>query len=717
LALLAALIAGASFAASKPVRNVEALAREYHQKPTAANQSILIHYAASHPKDRSGALALLALANQDILAKRTLDAVTRLKAAAPRLKPIADYVAYLTALAQFDLGDDKGAAASADNVFAVEPKAPLAGQAAILAARAWARAGEPRLALSLLKQHYDALAQPDGDLALAASFEAAQDPISAAAYYQRAYYRRPLAAGVASAEAALARLKATLGPSYPAPMPQTVLARAVALMDGGAYPQAQRELDALAPALSGPDRDSALLLAGVARYHQRDNSATLQYFQSLQVSAPEADSERLYYVVESARRLKNLDESYRVLEDLAQRYPKSKWRLRSIVAVANNYLLQNDVTSYTPLFQACYESFPDSDQAAACHWKVVFANYLRRRPEAADGLRDHLRKYPRSDKAGAALYFLGRFAEINSNWGEARAYYEEITRAFPNDYYAVLARTRLREPAVRRAVPGPAAKGFLASVPFPARVRRMDFDADESSKVRIARSRLLASAGLDEYAEMELGYGARTGAQPPVMAVELARSAERRDAPEQGIRYIKRYAAGYLFMPLDSAPDEFWRLAFPLPYKHAVESYSRANGLDPYLVAALIRQESEFDPKAVSRARAYGLTQVLPATGRLLSRRVGLRKFSPNLLFQPEVNIQLGTFHMKSLVTDLDGRVEAALAAYNAGKNRAIAWLTWGDFQEPAEFIEAIPFSETRNYVQIVMRNADIYRRLYGAPR
>jgi hypothetical protein len=121
LALLAALIAGASFAASKPVRNVEALAREYHQKPTAANQSILIHYAASHPKDRSGALALLALANQDILAKRTLDAVTRLKAAAPRLKPIADYVAYLTALAQFDLGDDKGAAASADNVFAVGP--------------------------------------------------------------------------------------------------------------------------------------------------------------------------------------------------------------------------------------------------------------------------------------------------------------------------------------------------------------------------------------------------------------------------------------------------------------------------------------------------------------------------------------------------------------------------------------------------------------------
>jgi soluble lytic murein transglycosylase len=714
LPLLPALVAAACFAASPPPQEVETLARVYHKQPTAANQAILIRYAAAHPKDRSGGLALLALANEDILAKRTPDAIARLKEVGPRLKPIADYVAYLTALSQFDLGDDKAAIASTDNVFAVEPKAPLAGQAAILAARAWTRAGDPRQALNILKQRYDALPQPDGDLALAAAFEAAQDPISAAAYYQRVYYRRPLATGAAATEAALERLKAMLGPSFPAPMPQMELARAMALMDGRAYAQAQRELDELAPGLGGPDRDSALLLAGVARYHQNDNTATLRYFESLQVSSPESDAERLYYVVESARRLKNLDQSSGVLDDLAQRYPQSRWRLRSIVSLANNYLLQNDAASYTPLYQACYESFPVSDLAAGCHWKVVFSGYLRRRPDAAEGLKDHLRRYPRSENAGAALYFLGRLAETNSNWGDSRVYYEEITRAFPNDYYGVLARARLLEPAVHRAAATASVKTFLASIAFPPRARRMDFEADENSRVRIARSRLLASAGLDQYAEMELGYGAKVGNQPSVMAVELARSAERRDAPEQGIRYIKRYAAGYLSMPLDSAPEEFWRLAFPLPYQDVVETYSRANGLDPYLVAALIRQESEFDPKAISRARAYGLTQVLPATGRLLSRQVGLPKFNSNLLFQPDVNIRLGTFFMKSLVTGLDGRVEAALAAYNAGKNRATAWLAWQDFQEPAEFIEAIPFSETRNYVQIVMRNADIYRRLYG---
>lgn len=715
LAPAAALIFAAALAVPPPQADFEALARKYRLQPTAANQAALIRYADAHPNDRSGALALLVLANEDLLAKRPLDAAKRLNAAAPRLTPIADYIAYLTALAQFDLSDDKGAVASTDNVFTRQLSSPLAGQAAILSARAWTRAGQPRQALAVLKQHYDALAQPDGDLAMASAFEAAQDPVSATASYQRVYYGRPLAPGAAGAEAALARLKAMLGPSYPASAPRTMLARATALLEGGEYAQAQRELEALAPVLSGPDRDLALVRAGIARYRLRENSPAMSYFQSLQLASPDADAERLYYIVECARRLKNVDVIRSALDKLAQRYPASNWRLRAIVAAANYYLLQNDVASYTPLFQACYELFPDSDQAAGCHWKVVFAGYLRDRAAAAESLKEHLRKYSRSEKAAAALYFLGRIDETNSNWGGARVYYEGITRRFPNYYYSVLARNRLLDPTVGRAQPASQVRDLIASLPTPAEARRANFVPDETSRLRIERARLLSSAALDEYAEMELKYGAQTGGQPQVMAIELARCAQRADAPERGVRYIKRYAPGYLTLPLESAPREFWTLAFPLPYRATVETYSRANGLDPYLLAALIRQESEFDPKAISRARAYGLTQVLPATGRLLSRRAGLSRFRPELLFQPDVNIRLGAFYIKSLVSELDGAIEAALAAYNAGKNRAAVWRTWAEFREPAEFVEAIPYSETRNYVQIVLRNADIYRRLYGA--
>jgi soluble lytic murein transglycosylase len=165
---------------------------------------------------------------------------------------------------------------------------------------------------------------------------------------------------------------------------------------------------------------------------------------------------------------------------------------------------------------------------------------------------------------------------------------------------------------------------------------------------------------------------------------------------------------------MSDAPEKFWKLAFPLPYRDDIEKHSQARSLDPNIVAALIRQESEFDPRAVSRARAVGLTQIRPQTGREISRPSGAGRYRSGLLTNPSSNVQMGTYYLSRMLNSLDGKWEAALAAYNAGRSRAVAWLGWGEFREPAEFIETIPFTETRNYVQIVFRNADLYRRIYA---
>jgi len=167
-------------------------------------------------------------------------------------------------------------------------------------------------------------------------------------------------------------------------------------------------------------------------------------------------------------------------------------------------------------------------------------------------------------------------------------------------------------------------------------------------------------------------------------------------------------------MRIDSAPAEFWKLAFPMPFREDLERYARQNNLDPFLVAALARQESEFNPKAVSVVSARGLTQIMPSTGRELSRHLRIRPYSTARLFQPQVNLQLGTYYLRSVADSVDGRWEAALAAYNAGLSRAKDWSTWGEFREPAEFVETVPFTQTREYIQIVLRNADIYRQLYA---
>jgi soluble lytic murein transglycosylase len=146
-----------------------------------------------------------------------------------------------------------------------------------------------------------------------------------------------------------------------------------------------------------------------------------------------------------------------------------------------------------------------------------------------------------------------------------------------------------------------------------------------------------------------------------------------------------------------------------------VKKFSTTNELDPYLVSSLIRQESAFNPNAVSRANAVGLMQLLPKVGRSVAKEEKLRRFTTTQLFTPAVNVQLGTRYFRGMV-DRFGSLEYALAAYNAGTDRVQDWMGQGKYRDVQEFVESIPFTETREYVQAILRNANVYRQLYGTP-
>jgi soluble lytic murein transglycosylase len=192
--------------------------------------------------------------------------------------------------------------------------------------------------------------------------------------------------------------------------------------------------------------------------------------------------------------------------------------------------------------------------------------------------------------------------------------------------------------------------------------------------------------------------------------MEMARLAE---SPTEGLRMMKSLGADYLTLEFEDVPVKFWEYLFPMPYRKDVVATARLRALDPYILAGLIRQESEFDPKARSHKNAYGLTQVLPSTGRQIARNAGVSKFRTPMLYQPAVNLKLGSYYLRSMLDQWGGKWEHTLAAYNAGPHRVSEWLTWNSYSEPAEFIETIPFTETREYVQAVLRNAALYRRLY----
>ena len=631
---------------------------------------------------------------------------------------VADYAAWFRGSERAEAKDYLGAVNALEPVWGQTPVSPLTSRAAMLAAQAFAESKQPEKAVEILRKHYTALTQPAGDLALADAFHGAGDKVSAAVYYQRVYYGSPLSADAAKAEAGLTAARAELGANYPPAMATALLDRALArafkLLEGGQAVRARAELENLIPKLGGADRDLARVRIGVAMYRANQNVQARQYLKALEVSSPEAGAERLHYLMQCARRLNDAAGLNGALEELARLYPKSPWRMQALVWAANNFLLDNKVSEYEPLYKACYESFAGDAQAGACHWKVAWSHYLHRVPDAADLLREQVKDYPGSEDTPGALYFLGRMAERAEDAGSARAFYQEIAREYPNFYYAGVARERLAQ--MGAGAPSPGAAAFLNSVSFPERSHSQEFKPNTTAAARIERSRLLAQVGLNEWAETELRFGAANEDQPHVLAMELA-NLHGASQPAQALRYMKRYAGSGMFLPVDSAPLDFWRLIFPLPYRADIERYSKDNGIDPFLMAGLIRQESEFDTRVISKANARGLTQIEPYTGRELSRQLKLGAYSTGVLFQPNVNLRLGTYYLKTLNNQVGGKVEAALAAYNAGLSRARAWMTWGDFREPAEFIETVPFSETRGYIQAVLRNADTYRRVYGEAR
>jgi soluble lytic murein transglycosylase len=645
-------------------------------------------------------------------AKKYAAAISLLEPLIKRLPKIADYTAFFLASARFGAADYAGVPKTLDPVFKMTPASPLAPRAVLLVASAYFQSGDMKQAIDTLRKNYATLPQPAGDLAMALAFAASGDGISAVVYHQRVYYGYPTSAEAAQSGQELATLRAGLGDKFPPAMPNAMLGRAVKLMDAKQYAKARGELEELVPQLGGAEKDLARVRISVADYNTKDTVRAHSALASLEVPTPEADAERFHYLLLCAQRLKNQDEVNSTLEKLARLYPNSKWRLESLIAAASHSLIENQMQAYEPIYRACYESFPKEPRAAECHWKVTWGHYIRRQEDAAEMLRAHLRMFPGSEYAAGALYFLGRLAENARDLTAARAYYDEILREYPNYYYNIVARERLKE--IGAGPPSPKVTEFLRGIGFPERSRTLDFRANPTAQLRIERARLLASAGLDDWAVNELRYGAQNEDQPHVLAVELAAMTTKTVGPDQAMRYIKRYAGTYLFMPIESAPAEFWKLAFPLPYRADLERFAKQNGLDPFLVAALIRQESEFNPKAVSPRNARGLTQILPGTGRELSRKLKVKSYATASLFQPAVNLQLGTFYLKTIVDNLGGRWEAALAAYNAGPSRAKAWSSWGEFREPAEFIETVPFAETRNYIQTVLRNADTYRRIYS---
>ncbi len=686
------------------------LSRRYVETGSASARGELLRYAEQHAAGSDGALARLALGIGDYQEKQYASAAEQLALAASRPGELADYAVYHRALA---LGavEKYGEAASAIQGFDRRfPDSPWVSPASARRAEWLSLSGRAKEGLAIVAAS-PATTAADWML-LGEVAERAGELARAAEAYQKVYYEFPTAAEANEAQAALNSLRTRLGTRYPQASPAQRLGRADRLAAAEQYRTARAEYTTLSLRLQGLPREQAAVRVAACDYHLNVTARAYRALRALAVTQPEAAAEGVYYLAACARRLRRADEVTRLIAELDEKHATSRWREEALFAAGNYFLLENGADRYVPYYRAVFENFPKGRYAALAHWKVAWRAYLDRSPEARKLLEDHLRSYPTSPQATAALFWIARLAEERREHEAARALYTHLTTWYPHYYHTLLASERLQ----RLPPPAPNAVApvtLLAALPAPAAGPPKPAASEVEAVLR--RARLLNEFGLAELAERELRFRAESARLAYHAGLELAQQAADRGSHYQAIRYLKRYTPGYLALPFEAMPRRYWELLFPLPWREQIEGYSEMRELDPYLVAALIRQESEFNPGAISRARARGLMQIMLATGRRLGRSAGVTRVTASQLYLPETSLKLGTLHLRRVLDQYDGRLEPALAGYNAGEHRADEWLRWDPSSDPAEFVESIPFTETRGYVQAVLRNAAMYRKLYGA--
>jgi soluble lytic murein transglycosylase len=180
----------------------------------------------------------------------------------------------------------------------------------------------------------------------------------------------------------------------------------------------------------------------------------------------------------------------------------------------------------------------------------------------------------------------------------------------------------------------------------------------------------------------------------------------------RAMRVLKRALPYAATASIKSIPLAYWRILFPEPWWETIQAESAKNNLDPYLVVSLIRQESEFNPSAISPKNACGLMQLLPSVGKALAHEEGISHFETFHLLDPATNIRLGTRYLRKTVDKFGGVTEYALAAYDAGDDRVVDWQSAGPYSGIDEFVESIPFTETREYVEAILRNEETYKAI-----
>jgi soluble lytic murein transglycosylase len=706
--LFAASVAGRTSAAGSPPwlqaapqDRAEAALRELLARSSFAGPSAsadpLLELAAQHPGTTASGLAQLAAGLLLLERGRPVDALAPLQHADVRRTALLDHALFGVARALEGTADARAARAYVEAAGA-NPQGAVVCPALFRGAEAFVKAADTAGAVKTLEKALQACAGQEARtlLRLGEIHERRGDPRSAALAYDRLDREFSAAPQAATAGARLRTLKAHLPAQSDADAAMRDLRRAMALFEAGRTKDAIPLLRALQGRRSLGDQldlvrvrlGRALLDVGRAR----ETKEGLALLSSLGAGSPFGAEAAFHLARYTVRKHKGVAP----YEEVATRFPGTLWGEEALLNLANHHQKDARDGDAAPYWRRLMEGYPEGRYVDRATWRAAWWDYRSGRYEqAAQTLERAVRTRAAGSFTPGFLYWAGRARSQLGQHDHARRILEETVRRYKNAYHGIRAREALAQLPPSSAQPPP--------VLAPAGPAEVELPAAALERVR----QLLLIDRLDEV-ESELEGMPRTRR---VMATE-AWIEWRRGRLRPAIVAMKRAYPEWVGEAGDRLPAEVWRILYPLEFGDILREKASDEGLDPALVAALVCQESTFDAGAVSRAGARGLMQVIPSTGRSLARILGV-KYRKQALHDPAMSLDFGTRYLRQMVDRFDGRVERALAAYNAGPHRVDAWTSARPEIAAEEFIESIPFTETRHYVMTVLTNQVHYRRLY----
>lgn len=342
-------------------------------------------------------------------------------------------------------------------------------------------------------------------------------------------------------------------------------------------------------------------------------------------------------------------------------------------------------------------------QRSEALWRVAWVQYRSGQWLAAlDAFQEALAGKEDPQVTPQVLYWMARTHEQVQDTRAAERYLE-LCRRFAFTYYCQLARSGGKVSPLDPAPPS------VVSMPL-----LIDGKPDVARDRRYLKAVELKLLGMDQEAARELSTLMEQYAHDRASLLSLSTLLSDAGAYHQALRLARVHFRETLERGGDDVPPGIWRAAYPTAYLSVIRKHAGAR-VHPSLAAAIIREESQYDSRALSRVGAIGLMQVMPATAQAVARKFGIPSVNREELFEQEVNIRFGVLYLDQLLRQFEGNALYAIAAYNAGPPAVLAWMAKYGNKPPDEFVELIPYQETRQYVKRVLRSYREYVRLAGS--